>query len=279
MAKRKDTPAEMPVEEKLRNLYQLQTLLTEIDQIRSYRGELPHEVQDLEDDVEGLKTRLDRMTDEVSRFRSEINAHKNNIVLNTQKLNNYKEQLDTVRSNRDYDVLNREIEYVTSEVELSNKRVQEFQTLEAQKEESIRVSEEELQEKEDVLNTKKRELKDIIAETEADEERLREKARNLELNIEPRLLTAFKRIRKNSHNGLGIVYVQRDSCGGCFAKIPPQRQLDIRMRKKIIVCEYCGRILIDPELAGVKTENAAEEKKPKRRRATKKAAETKKETE
>ena len=158
----------------------------------------------------------------------------------------------------------KEIEFQLLEVELQNKKTAEAQKAIKQHEADIDTANEQLTERRADLDVKKAELDEIVLETKAEEEKLREKAKSLELSIEPRLLTAFKRIRKNSRNGLGIVYVQRDACGGCFNKIPPQRQLDIRMRKKIIVCEYCGRIMIDPELAGVKIEKPVEEK-PKRR--------------
>ncbi|MBR4366380.1 MAG: hypothetical protein IKP43_06335 [Bacteroidaceae bacterium] len=276
MAKKKENPADMSVESKLKTLFQLQTLLTEIDDIKTLRGELPLEVEDLEDEIEGLRTRIEKATADANNLRREINGFKNTFEIDKSKVDNYKKQLDTVRSNRDYDVLNREIEYVSSDMELCTKRIKEYQELLAEKENAIAMNQKNLEERNKDLDIKKNELDDIIAETKADEEKLREKAKDLELNIEERLLTSFKRIRKNTHNGLGIVYVHRDSCGGCFAKIPPQRQLDVRMRKKIIVCEYCGRILIDPELAGVKPNVPVEEKKTKRRRsAPRKAAETK----
>ena len=184
----------------------------------------------------------------------------------------YKTQLDDVKNNREYDMLSKEIEFQSLEVELQNKKTAEAQKAIKQHEADIDTANEQLTERRADLDVKKAELDEIVLETKAEEEKLREKAKSLELSIEPRLLTAFKRIRKNSRNGLGIVYVQRDACGGCFNKIPPQRQLDIRMRKKIIVCEYCGRIMIDPELAGVKIEKPVEEK-PKRR--LRKAATTK----
>ena len=161
-------------------------------------------------------------------------------------------------------MLTKEIEFQTLEVELQNKRIGEAERLIESKKADIEQCRNTLEERRADLEVKKSELEEITAETKAEEEKLRESAKNLELTIDPRLLTAFKRIRNNSRNGLGIVYVERDACGGCFNKIPPQRQLDIRMRKKIIVCEYCGRIMIDPELAGVKIEKPAEEK-PKRR--------------
>lgn len=268
MAKKKENPAEMSVETKLKSLYQLQTMLSEIDKIRILRGELPLEVEDLEDEIEGLKTRIENTTDEIKELRARINELKTKIDLANDKLAGYKSQLDNVRNNREYDLLNKEIEFQTLEIELCNKRIREAAAAEKNKEELIERSKATLDERSQDLEVKKNELDEIVAETKAEEEKLREKAKNLEISIEPRLLTAFKRIRKNSRNGLGIVYVQRDACGGCFAKIPPQRQLDVRMRKKVIVCEYCGRILIDPELAGVKAE--VKEEKPKRRRSIRK---------
>ncbi|MBQ8805680.1 MAG: hypothetical protein IJZ68_04300 [Bacteroidaceae bacterium] len=268
MAKKKENPAEMSVETKLKSLYQLQTMLSEIDKIRILRGELPLEVEDLEDEIEGLKTRIENTTDEIKELRARINELKTKIDLANDKLAGYKSQLDNVRNNREYDLLNKEIEFQTLEIELCNKRIREAAAAEKNKEELIERSKATLDERSQDLEVKKNELDEIVAETKAEEEKLREKAKNLEISIEPRLLTAFKRIRKNSRNGLGIVYVQRDACGGCFAKIPPQRQLDVRMRKKVIVCEYCGRILIDPELAGVKAD--VKEEKPKRRRSIRK---------
>ena len=261
----------MPVEERLKNLFQLQTILTEIDRIRTLRGELPLEVEDLEDTIEGLKTRISKTEAEMADLRMKISELKGKIELANSQRDTYKEQLDNVRNNREYDLLNKEIEFQTLEIELCNKRIREAQAQEKTREEYMAKSKDELEGRMQDLDVKKNELDEIVAETKADEEKLREKAKNLETTIEPRLLQSFKRIRKNCRNGLGIVYVQRDACGGCFAKIPPQRQLDVRMRKKVIVCEYCGRILIDPELAGVKPDVPATEEKPRRRsRRTKK---------
>ncbi len=275
MAKKKEvSPAEMPVEEKLKNLYQLQTLLTEIDKVHDLRGELPLEVEDIENEIEGLTTRINNTTSEVTEIRSRINELKGKIELASGKLEEYKQQLDNVRNSRDYDLLNKEIEFQTLEIELAQKRIREAQAAEASKEELIEQSRHTKEERQQDLDVKKNELDEIVAETKAEEEKLREKAKNLEMQIEPRLLQSFKRIRKNSRNGLGIVYVQRDACGGCFAKIPPQRQLDVRMRKKIIVCEYCGRILIDPELAGVKLDAPKDEKPKRKRTATIRRAKT-----
>ena len=267
MAKEKvKDPAELSVEEKLKNLYSLQTMLSEIDKIKTLRGELPLEVQDLEDEIEGLTTRIEKMTSEIESLKAEISER--NAVIDTNKANieRYKEQIDSVRNNREYDNLTKQIEYAELDNQLHEKKIGEAKALMAARTEEMATSNEQLGERRTDLEIKKSELDEIISETKAEEDKLREKAKNIELTIEPRLLSAFKRIRKNSRNGLGIVYVQRDACGGCFNKIPPQRQLDIRMRKKIIVCEYCGRIMIDPELAGVNLEAKPADEKPKRKR-------------
>ena len=161
-------------------------------------------------------------------------------------------------------MLSKEIEFQSLEIELQNKKIGESRQAIEAKQKDIETAQHALEERKADLEVKQSELEDITTETKAEEEKLREQAKEIEATIEPRLLTAFKRIRKSSRNGLGIVYVQRDACGGCFNKIPPQRQLDIRMRKKIIVCEYCGRIMIDPELAGVKEEKPAEDKSKRR---------------
>ena len=263
MATKTKDPAELPVEEKLKNLYQLQTMLSEIDKIKTLRGELPLEVQDLEDEIEGLTTRIEKIQNEIVELKREIADRRANIETANASIAKYKEQMDNVRNNREYDSLNKEIEFQELDVELNQKKIREAEEAIRQKTDDLASSTEAVTERRTDLDIKKSELEEIISETKAEEEKLRERSKNLELQIEPRLLAAFKRIRRNSRNGLGIVYVQRDACGGCFNKIPPQRQLDIRMRKKIIVCEYCGRIMIDPELAGVKIEKPSDEK-PKR---------------
>lgn len=250
----KKDPSELTVEEKLKALYQLQTMLSEIDKIKTLRGELPLEVQDLEDEVTGLRTRIDKIKSETTELKSAIAAKKIEIESSKSSVEKYKSQQDNVRNNREYDVLSKEIEFQTLEIELCEKRIKEYTAAEKEKSEEVEKSNFALEERQKDLDLKKSELDEIISETKQEEEKLREKAKVLETTIEPRILQAFKRIRKNSRNGLGVVYVQRDACGGCFNKIPPQRQLDIRMRKKIIVCEYCGRIMIDPELAGVEIE-------------------------
>lgn len=254
----KKDPSELTVEEKLRTLYQLQTMLSEIDKIKTLRGELPLEVQDLEDDVAGLSTRIEKLKSEMDELKSNISAKKIEIEKGKASVEKYKTQQDNVRNNREYDVLSKEIEFQSLEIELCEKKIKEFTADLKEKEEEIEKSNVGLEERNKDLEVKKLELDEIVSETKQEEEKLREKAKALEANIEPRLLQAFKRIRKNSRNGLGIVYVQRGACGGCFNKIPPQKQLDIRMRKKIIVCEYCGRIMVDPELAGVVAEQNLE---------------------
>ena len=250
----KKDPSELSVEEKLRALYQLQTMLSEIDKSKTLRGELPLEEQDLEDEVTGLSTRIEKIKTEIEELKTNVSKKKIEIETAKTSIEKYKGQQDNVRNNREYDVLTKEIEFQTLEVELCEKRIREYTASIQAKEEEIEKSTQALEERKKDLEIKKNELDEIVAETKQEEEKLREKAKSLETTIEPRLLQAFKRIRKNSRNGLGITYVQRDACGGCFNKIPPQKQLDIRMRKKIIVCEYCGRIMIDPELAGVAVE-------------------------
>ena len=265
----KKDPSEYSVEEKLQSLFQLQTMLTEIDKIKTLRGELPLEVQDLEDEIAGLTTRIEKASADVVEMTKGVAENKNTIEVSKAAIAKYQEQQDHVSNNREFDSLNKEIEFKNLEVELAEKRIREFTNAINAKKEDIEANKALVAEKQQDLEVKKSELQEIIEENRQEEERLREKCKNLELNIEPRLLQSFKRIRNNTRNGLGIVYVQRESCGGCFNKIPPQRQLDIRMRKKIIVCEYCGRIMIDPELAGVK-EEAKKAEAPKRR--TRKAA-------
>lgn len=255
----KNDPKELTVEQKLKALFQLQTMLSEIDKIKTLRGELPLEVQDLEDEIAGLSTRIDKIKSEIDELKSAIAGKKVEIETAKASVEKYKQQQDNVRNNREYDFLTKEIEFQTLEIELCEKRIKEFSAEEKEKSDEAANSISALEERQKDLDLKKNELDEIISETKQEEEKLRDKAKDLETKIEPRLLQSFKRIRKNSRNGLGIVYVQRDACGGCFNKIPPQRQLDIRSRKKIIVCEYCGRIMIDPELAGVEIQHKVEE--------------------
>ncbi len=247
----KKDPNELSTEERLKTLFQLQTMLSEIDKIKTLRGELPLEVQDLEDEIAGLTTRIEKIQSEISDLKASIAGKRVEIETAKAAVEKYKSQQDNVRNNREYDFLTKEIEFQTLEIELCEKRIKEFTVAEQQKSEEAAKSTAALEERQKDLDLKKSELDEIVSETKQEEEKLREKTKELETKIDPRLLQSFKRIRKSSRNGLGVVYVQRDACGGCFNKIPPQRQLDIRSRKKIIVCEYCGRIMIDPELAGV----------------------------
>ena len=276
----KKDPTDLSVEEKLKTLYQLQTALSAIDEKRTLRGELPQEVNDLEDEIEGLNTRVQRIQTDIDDFERAVMQKRGEIADAEQSVARYKAQLDEVKNNREYDTLSKEIEFQSLEIELCNKKIREAQARIAEKKDELAANQTLIDERRSDLEVKKSELDEIMEETRAEEEKLKEKVKDYEAKIEPRLLASFKRIRKNARNGLGIVYVQRDACGGCFNKIPPQRQLDIKMHKKVIVCEYCGRILVDPELAGVKLDKTGAEEKPKRRRTTrrtKKAEEAPKE--
>ena len=274
----KKDPTDLSVGEKLKTLYQLQSALSAIDEKKALRGELPLEVQDLEDEIEGLTTRIEKIKNEISEFQKAISQKKGEIADAEASVARYKSQLDEVKNNREYDTLSKEIEFQTLEIELCNKKIREANTRIQEKQNELALNEEVIKEREGDLVVKRNELDEIMQETRAEEEKLKEKVKDLESKIESRLLTSFKRIRKNARNGLGVVYVQRDACGGCFNKIPPQRQLDIKMHKKVIVCEYCGRIMIDPELAGVKIDKVTGEEKKTRKRAIRKSASSKKTT-
>lgn len=268
----KKDPTDLSVEEKLKALYQLQTTLSGIDEKRALRGELPLEVQDLEDEIAGLTTRMEKIKTEIDEFKKAITQKKADITSAESSVERYKKQLDEVKNNREYDTLTKEIEFQSLEIQLCNKKIKEALIKVEEKNADLAEADELIKDRMAALKEKKEELDEIMQETRDEEEKLKNKASELEGTIEPRLLSSFKRIRKNSRNGLGVVYVQRDACGGCFNKIPPQRQLDIKMHKKVIVCEYCGRIMIDPELAGVKVEKNATEEKPKRKRSVRKTA-------
>lgn len=240
---------EITVEDKLFALYDLQKAVSKIDEIKTLRGELPLEVQDLEDEIMGLNTRVEHFEREINEYTSMIAGKKISIEESRIKIERYQEQQNNVRNNREHENLEKEIEFQTLEIELSEKHIREYKIskdlkLAEQKETIAQLTERKLD-----LEEKKGELDEIVAETKQEEEKLREFAKSIESRIEPNLLTAFKRIRKNARNGLAVVSVTRDTCGGCFNKIPAQKQLDIRQRKKIIVCEYCGRILVDQQLA------------------------------
>ncbi len=266
----KKDPTDLSVEEKLQTLYQLQTTLSAIDEKRALRGELPLEVQDLEDEIEGLNIRIAKIENEIEEFQNAVAQKKGEIEQAQESVERYKRQLDDVKNNREYDTLTKEIEFQSLEIELCNKKIREALAKVDDKKRELAHTHDMMDDRQSALEEKKNELDEIMQETREEEEKLKLIAKDLETKIEPRLLSSFKRIRKNARNGLGIVYVQRDACGGCFNKIPPQRQLDIKMHKKVIVCEYCGRIMIDPELAGVKPVVAETEDKPKRKRTVRK---------
>lgn len=241
--------AEVSVEQKLVALYTLQQIDSQIDRIRIIRGELPLEVQDLEDEIIGLETRVDNIDNEMKSLSSAITEKKQAIKDSESLIKRYEEQQQNVRNNREYDSLSKEVEFQTLEIQLAEKRIREFTEKLTELEELMKIAKEKLSDRSADLEVKKSELNSIIEETEKDEKALIEKSKENEKLIEDRLLVAYKRIRTNARNGLAVVQIERDACGGCFNKIPPQHQLDIRMHKKIIVCEYCGRILVDHEIA------------------------------
>lgn len=240
--------AEFNTEEKLQALFQLQLIESEIDRIRVMRGELPMEVLDLEDEIAGLQTRIGNLNDEIQEMQGQITAKKQTIKEANAAIKKYESQQMNVKNNREFDSLNKEIEFQQLEIQLAEKRIREFTVaLEEKKniqEESSKVLEDRLGD----LKTKKDELDTIIAETQKEEEQLVKFSDQARAMVEERLVTAYDRIRKNARNGLAVVTIQRDACGGCFNKIPPQRQLDIRQHKKVIVCEHCGRILVDHDI-------------------------------
>lgn len=244
----KQHEAEISVEERLRALYSLQLVDSEIDKIKTLRGELPLEVQDLEDEIAGLETRLSNLKEEVVNLEKAVSKKNIEITESEALIKKYEDQQKNVRNNREFDSLSKEIEYQRLEIELYNKKIKEFLVQIEEKKVVIVDSEATLADRQSDLDNKKSELDEIISDTQKEEEGLYKKSEKVGSIIEERLLTAYKRIRSNARNGLAVVPVKRDACGGCFNQIPPQRQLDIRSRKKIIVCEYCGRILVDDEI-------------------------------
>tara|TARA_R110000868_G_scaffold228436_2_gene481448 strand:+ start:589 stop:1392 length:804 start_codon:yes stop_codon:yes gene_type:complete len=263
----KKANSEVTVEEKLQALYDLQEIDSKIDKIRTIRGELPLEVQDLEDDVAGLETRTEKAAQGIKALEDDISAKKIQIKESQAAIVKYKEQQNNVRNNREYDSLTKEIEFQELEMQLAEKRIKEYQLGIENKTEANSSAVEKLAQTKAEWEHKKNELAEIIAETEKEEADLVKQSEKAEKVIEERLLTAYKRIRGSARNGLAVVPVLRNACGGCFNKIPPQRQLDINMHKKVIVCEHCGRVLIDPKMAGI--EEVVEEKPKRRTRATK----------
>lgn len=263
MAEKKNEK-ERSVEDRLKSLYKLQTLLSEVDRIKTLRGELPNEVKDREDEIIRFQTRIRKFEEEIGELRALISNKKGDIETRTQKIARYDEQINNVRNNREFAFLEKEKEFETLEIQLAEKNIRDAEAKIEEKTAEIERSREELSDNEHILDQKKVELAEIVSETKQEEENLMNKAKQLEPEIDGYTLAAFKRIRKNARNGLGIVTVQRDACGGCFNRIPPQRQLEIKMHKKVIVCEYCGRIMIDGQLAGIE-EPVQEAPAPKKR--------------
>jgi predicted nucleic acid-binding Zn-ribbon protein len=243
-----DDKGDTAIEKKLKALINLQQIDSQIDKIRIIRGELPLEVQDLEDEIAGIQTRIENYSNEVNALDEAIAERKNAIKQCQVLIKKYETQQSNVRNNREYDSLSKEMEFQNLEIQLCEKRIKEYKVTLETKKEIIENSQKQLDEKLHDAKIKRDELNDIVEETEKEESNLLSKSLGNQKIIEERLLTAYKKIRKNARNGLAVVVVERDACGGCFNKIPPQRQLDIRIHKKIIVCEYCGRILVDPEI-------------------------------
>ncbi|MCH5229541.1 MAG: hypothetical protein J1F12_06050 [Muribaculaceae bacterium] len=273
MATEKKNDIERTVEERLQNLFQLQTYLSEIDRIKTLRGELPNEVKDLEDEIIRYQTRLDKYQEEIKDLKEFIARKNGEIAERKAKIEKYDEQINNVRNNREFAFLEKEKEFEGLEIELAEKNIREATEKVEVKTNEVEKAKEGLSDNKHILEDKKKELDAIVSETRVEEENIRGKVKELEQKIDDYTLAAFKRIRKNARNGLAIVTVQRDACGGCFNRIPPQRQLEIKMHRKVIVCEYCGRIMVDGTLVGLAPEPIKEAApKVSRRKSTKAAA-------
>jgi predicted nucleic acid-binding Zn-ribbon protein len=246
---------EQTVEQKLKALYELQTIHTKIDKIRQVRGELPMEVADLEDDVAGLETRIQKIKSELDDLEDDIVTRKNLIKEAQNNIKKYEAQLNEVKNNREYDAISKEIEIQGLDIQVSEKKIREFGFEIVTKTQVYEKALADLEARKSDLDAKKAELGTITAETQKEENELNALAEKAKAGIEERLMFAYTRLRGNAKNGLAVVTIQRDSCSGCFNQIPPQRQSDIRQRKKIIVCEHCGRILVDEQMA-METEEA-----------------------
>lgn len=236
------------VEEKISALYDLQKIDTKIDEINKLKGELPLEVEDLEDEVAGLQTRIDNISGEIEEMKQLTVQRTEDIKTSKELIAKYEEQMRNVRNNREFDSLNKEIEYQTLEIELSEKRLREYAFQITNKETALEDARQMMEDRKIDLDAKRTELQGIEQETAAEIDGLRKLEGEAQAKIDKRLLDAYDRIRRNAHNGLAVVTVKRNACGGCFNRIPPQRQFEIRQNRKIIVCEYCGRILVSDEL-------------------------------
>ena len=236
------------VEDKLKALHQLQVIDTQVDKIRIIRGELPLEIEDLEDLIAGLNTRLEKFNADLTIITDGIAANKNTVSLATDAIEKYEKQLKNIKNNREFTSLTKEVEYQNLEIQIAEKKKVQNEANVLHKTEIINACKEQITEREEELKIKKNELDAIIAETEKEEKNLMANSAKAEKVIDERLLNAYKRIRSKVANGLAVVSVERDACGGCFSQIPPQRQLDIQMHKKVIVCEHCGRIMVDANI-------------------------------
>ena len=240
-----EDPVEVSVEQKLVALYTLQQVDSKIDEIRAYRGNLPLEIQDMEDEIAGLETRIANFKEESKKHQKDIADYKIKIKETEALIKKYEEQQNNVRNNREYDSLTKEIEYQTLDIQLSEKRIKEITAKDNDVAAKVEAAQQRLAELTSSLNEKKEELHSLVEGTEKEEEQLLQRSAECEKYVEDRRLVAYKRIRKNARNGLAVVGIFDEACGGCFNRIPPQHQLDICTHKKIIVCEYCGRILVD----------------------------------
>ena len=245
---------ELSVGEKLKNLYDLQAIDSEIDEIAVLKGELPIEVSDLEDEIEGLTTRISKLKTTVKELETEASHHKTNIKDAENNITRYEKQLENVKNNREFDALTKELEIQKLEIQLSEKKIKEVKVAVAAKDETLQTTEARLVLKQKDVDAKRIELSQIIEKTEKEEEKLRKKSEKERKKVEARLLNAYDKIRKSYRNGLAVVSVDRNSCGGCFNKIPPQLQLEIGLRKKIVACEHCGRILVDADIRNIHNE-------------------------
>ena len=245
---KKTADVDYSMQEKIMALYELQKIDSKIDEINKVKGELPLEVQDLEDEMAGMKTRIEHINAEIEELNTLTKQRKREVDQAKIMIGNYKEQQNNVRNNREYDAISKEIEYQELEIELAEKRLKEYAGGIKAKKLQLEEAENQMKEREADLAAKKAELEGIEAETAPLVEEYGVQEAQAKEKIDERLLAAYERIRRNVRNGLAVVTVKRDACGGCFNRIPPQRQADIRQGKKIIVCEYCGRILVaDPE--------------------------------
>jgi len=256
---------ERTISQKIDSLVKLQEIDSEIDEIKKVRGALPEEVQDLEDEIAGYETRIEKFNQEIQEQEEEISSNKIAMQNANKLIEKYQEQQLNVRNNREYDALTKEVELQQLEIQICEKKIREAQAKIEAKNEEINSTNEVLQERKKDLDSKKSELNNIISESEDEESKLYSAREKAESSVEPRLLKSYKKIRANARNGLAVVNVKRNACGGCFNVVPPQRQAEVKERKKLIVCEHCGRIFADVEDYG------QEEEKKKKKKTTKKS--------